>query len=133
MKITKKFDEKLCEKIARESGSKAVRQSIAYLRRAFFNNKNTFVCNIIDDKAFYAGNCGKTHFRLYEIAVVEDAQRNGYGKLMMLQIKQLCQKKGLTKITLRTSKSETAIDFWRKCGGVIVGENGNDYEVEIKA
>lgn len=90
-----------------------------------------FWCEIVDDAAFYAGTFGKKHFRLYEMAVSKEAQGKGYGTICLERLKMLCQQRGISKITLRTSRNETAIDFWRKHGGVIVGINGEDWEVEI--
>lgn len=49
-----------------------------------------------------------------------------------MRIKGICRENGLEKITFRTSKEESAINFYRKMGGVVVGEKGNDWEVEIK-
>ena len=127
------FDEKTVEQIARASGSKAVRGSIAYLRRAHYNNPQTFVCEVFDGQAFYAGSMARKHFRLYEMAVVEGAQGSGYGKLMVARMRALCQKYGAEKITLRTSREEDAINFYHKMGGVVTGIKDNDYEVEIRA
>lgn len=74
----------------------------------------------------------RKHFRLYELAVKEEHQKEGYGVAMITRIKQLCRKHGTEKITLRTSKTESAIDFYKRIGGTIVGEKGDDYEVEIE-
>lgn len=74
----------------------------------------------------------KKHFRLYEIAVKKEMQNKGYGKFMIMRIKKLCSQNNINKITLRTNKQEEAINFYKKIGGIIVGEKNNDWEVEIK-
>ena len=131
MNISTKFNQEAIKEIAKKSGSKAVKDSISYITAPFICGSKGFYTEIIDNVAFFAGNITKKHFRLYEIAVIEDKQKEGYGSFMIMRIKQLCQKKGIPKITLRTSKDETAIDFYRKQGGRIVGEKDNDWEVEI--
>lgn len=90
------------------------------------------MCEIFDDVGFFAGTMCRKHFRLYELAVKEGAHGGGYGTAMIMRIKQLCQKHGAEKITLRTSKDESAIEFYKKIGGTIVGVKDNDFEVEIR-
>lgn len=51
---------------------------------------------------------------------------------MIIRIKKICQNRGLEKITLRTSKNETAVYFFKKCGGIITGQKGTDWKMEIK-
>lgn len=131
MNIQNGYDAKTISRIAKASGAYSVKEAATYLRVPCYRAGGRFLCEVIDDVAFYAGSFGKTHFRLYEMAVIEDKQREGYGTFMIMRIKQLCQKKGIPKITLRTSKEETAIDFYRRQGGKIVGEKDNDWEVEI--
>ena len=125
VKVRIGYDEEKIKEIARESGSKAVKESVAYLRVA--NHQNRLYCEIWNEEAFFAVTFGKSHTRLYEMAVKESGQRKGYGRAMITRMKQL----GQNKITLRTAKDETAIDFYRKLGGRITGETGTDYEVEI--
>lgn len=132
MRIVKGFDERTCEDIARHCGSASVRSSIAWLRRAHFNNPDKFVCEIVDGVAFWAADICRTHMRLYEIAVREEHHGKGYGKVMMLRMAKTCKENKLSKITLRTAKDEDAIKFYKKMGAVIVGEKGNDWEVEIR-
>ena len=132
MIIKRGFDEKACERIARASGSKAVKSTIAWLRRANYHNPEKFVCEIIDDCAFYAATICKKHLRLYEIAVDKSKQRIGLGSALMSRMRSLCIERGLQKITLRTAKDEDAIKFYQRHGGYIVGEKDNDWEVEIR-
>ena len=133
MRIVRGYNKTKLQEIAANCGSKTVKSTISYLDAPFIKGAKCFYVEIIDDIAFFAGNITKTHFRLYEMAVKEEGQKKGYGRIMVLRMKKLCQKHNIPKITCRTSKEETAIDFYRKIGGVIVGEKENDYEVEIKA
>lgn len=131
MTVIRAFNEKTVENIARDSGSKAAKQSVAWLRKACYNNPNRFICEILDETAFWAGTVAKSHLRLYEIAVRTQNQRKGYGRAMISRIKSLCRERGLSRITLRTSKQESAVDFYLKNGARIVGEKGSDWEMEI--
>jgi len=132
LRIERKFDEKVVEDIARKCGSKSVRQSIAWLRRAHYNNPDKFVCEILDGVAFWAADICKTHMRLYEIAVREDIQRGGYGRAMMVRMFKTCKANKLNRITFRTAKDETALEFYKKFGAIVVGDKGEDWEVEIR-
>ena len=132
MRIVSGFNEKIVEGIARQSGSKSVKSSIAYLRRANYYNPEKFACEVIDDVAFFAGDICKTHFRLLEIAVVEEYQRKHYGSLCMFRIKAICKANNLTKITLRVAKdNDKALAFYKKYGLKVVGDKGEDWEAEI--
>ena len=131
MKIVQGFDEKKLYSIAKNCGSDSVRKTVNYLRVPA-HNSNGFICEVLDDVAFFGGVMCKKHFRLYEMAVDKEYQGSGYGTAMIMRMKQLCRKAGAEKITLRTSKEESAIGFYYRIGGRIVGDKGNDYEVEIK-
>lgn len=132
MKIKCKFDAEAVDRIARTSEAESVKGAANYLQIPFIGGAKGFRCEIIDDCAFFAGNLCKKHFRLYEMAVEKESQRNGYGSFMIHRMKKLCKENGIGKITCRTSKQETAIMFYKKHGGIIVGEKDGDYEVEIK-
>ena len=130
MIISRGYNKELVREIARNCGSKAVTGSLSYIEIPFIQ-KNLY-CEIFDDVAFFAGTFQKKHFRLYETAVKQECQRSGYGRAMIKRIQMLCQERGLDKITLRTSKEESAINFYRKVGGTVVGEKDGDWEVVIK-
>lgn len=132
MLYSQKFDEAVMRSIGKASGSKSVNETIAWLRRGYYVNPDKFACEIFADYAFWAGSICKKHFRLYEIAVSKEYQRRGIGKMMIDRIKMLCRSHNLEKITFRTAKDEPAIEFYKAIGGVIVGDKGNDWEVEIK-
>ena len=132
MKIVIGFDEQKINDIARNCGSKSVKSSIAWLRRAHFNNPDKFVCEMADGVAFWAADICRTHLRLYEIAVREDCHGKGYGKVMMLRMLKYCKANNLERITFRTAKDEPAVEFYKKFGGTITGEKGNDWEMEIR-
>lgn len=126
------YDEELFKAISRNSGSESASRDAAYIRTARHWGGNKFISEAIGDFAFFIGTAGKKHFRLIEIAVRKDQQHKGYGTLMMKRIIRLCRKRKLEKITLRTSRNETAVDFYRRFGGEITGINGDDYEMEIR-
>lgn len=132
MKIVQKYDKEIIKDICKNCGSKNVKSTYSYLDVMNYHSKDKFRCEIIDNSAFFAGLIGKEHFRLIETAVKEDSQRKGYGTAIMIRMKKLCKENNLNKITLRTSKEETAVEFFKKNGGVIIGEKGNDFEMEIK-
>ena len=132
MKIRTEYDEKTVERIARNCDSKSVRDGVAFLRKSAFETPEKFYCEIIDEVCFFAGYVGKESFRLYEIAVENEYKGRGYGRIMMFRLRKLCSKKGISKITLRTSKDENAVSFYRKFGGKITGQKKNDWEMELK-
>ena len=132
MKVKRGFNEPEVLEIARNCGSKSVKGSIAWLRRAHFNNPDKFICEIADGVAFWAADICKTHMRLYEIAVREDCHGKGYGKAMLMRMLKVCKEKNLSRITFRTAKDETAVEFYKRFGGVITGDKGNDWEMEIR-
>lgn len=132
MKIVKTYEKDIIKDIAKQCGSKNVKSTYSYLDVMNYHSKGKFKCEIIDDCAFFAGSIAKHHFRLIEMAVKEGTQKKGYGTLLIMRMKKLCIKNNLSKITLRTSKEETAINFFEKQGAKIIGEKGNDYEMEIK-
>ena len=132
MKIVQKYDRETMKDIIRSCESKTVKGSYGYIDFIHYHRKNIFVFEIIDDIAFFAGYYWKNHFRLLEMAIKKEYQKKGYGTAMIIRIKKLCKKNNFEKITLRTSKDETALEFFKKQGGVITGEKGNDFEMEIK-
>ena len=132
MKISYGYDRSKIKEIVSRCGSKNVKTTYSYLDVLNFYSKNKFFCAIIDDCCFFAGSFGKGHFRLVEMAVIEEQQKMGYGKAMMILMKQICRNKGAEKITLRTSKNEKAINFFKKQNAKVIGEIKNDYEMEIK-
>lgn len=132
MKIVQKYDRDTIKDIVKNCGSKNVKSTYSYLDVVNYHSKDKFKCEILDDCAFFAGTMAKNHFRLIETAVKEDSQRKGYGSAIMIRMKKLCKENNLSKITLRTSKKETALAFFKKHGAEIIGEKGEDYEMEIK-
>ena len=132
LKIRTGYDAKTVERIARNCDSKSVKDGVAFLRRINIFEPERFYCEVIDDVGFFAGLICKDHFRLYEIAVENEYKGKGYGKIMLLRVKKICWEHGLTRITLRTSKEENAVNFYRKFGGKITGQKKNDWEMELK-
>lgn len=132
LKIVVGFNEKVIGDIAKDCNSASVKKSIAWLRRAHFNNPDKFICEVIDNVAFWAADICRKHMRLYEIAVKSGNQRAGYGRMMVFRMLKICQEKGLEKITFRAAKNETAVEFYKKLGATITGEKGEDWEMELK-
>ncbi len=132
VKFTRGYKPKEVRDIIRASGSPSLLAEEPYLRRAKFYGKDKFICEMIENKAFYAGTVAKTHFRLVGIAVSKEAQGRGYGTVMMKRIIAICRKRGLKTITLRTNRNETAANFYKKFGGKVVGVKENDYEMEVR-
>ena len=126
------YDEKLFKEIAQQSGAPSLVKDAVYIRTERFYYKSGFVSFAIGDQAFFAGVVGKEYFRLFIIAVRKQSQGKGYGKAMMHRIIQLCKKRGLHKITLRTNRNENAVSFYKRYGGRIIGIKGDDYEMEIQ-
>lgn len=133
MTVRRGFNKEIVYGIAKECGSAVVKKTVSYISAPFISGSEKFICEVIDDCAFWAASVCKKHLRLYEMAVKQEKQKQGYGKAMILRMKKVCRENGLEKITLRTSKTEGAMGFYAKNGGTIVGEKGDDYEVEIKA
>lgn len=131
VKFRRAYDLPVFKAIAKESGSAILEKETGYLDRAKFFGGKQFVSEMLGDFAFYAGTIGKKHFRLIEIAVKQSEQGKGYGRLMMFRIIALCRKRGLNKITLRTNRTENAVNFYKRFGGEITGIKGEDYEMEI--
>ncbi len=132
MKFVRGFDKEVIDRIAKASEAESTKDAANWLTVPYISGAKGFICEVVDDVAFYAGVMGKKHFRLYEICVEKASQHKGYGSAMLNRIKALCITRGVNKITFRTSKQETAIDFYRKHNATIVGEKENDWEVEIK-
>lgn len=131
MTIDLSYDKQKIKDIVKDCGSSNVKNTYSYLDVISFHSKEKFKCVIIDDNCFVAGTIGKNHFRIIEMAVRQTAQKGGYGSLLISYLKTFCKSKGLKKLTFRTSKNETAVNFFKKKGGIIVGEKGEDYEMEI--
>ena len=126
------FDENEVKNIAKMSEGSAVISSIAYLRKARFDSPKKFICEILNDVAFWAGTICKDHLRMYEVAVVKAEQGNHYGKACLDRMRKCCKDNGLSVITFRTAKGGRALSFFLKNGAVPVGVTGQDYEMELK-
>lgn len=131
MKFVRGFDADAIDRIAKASEAESTKDALHWLSVPYIQGSKGFICEIVDDVAFYAGVMGKKHFRLYEICVEKASQRQGYGTAIINRIKALSITRGVNKITFRTSKKETAIEFYRKQNGIIVGQKEGDWEVEI--
>ena len=114
-------------------GSENVKKSYAYLRTAQWQGGKRFFCDIFEnDKAFFAGNMGRDHIRISDLAVVHGEQRLGLGTQIMLYEIVKARYWGLRKMTLRTAINEAGKRFWASLGGKIVGRSGEDWEMELR-
>lgn len=117
--------------ICSDCGDPTMMASASYVDTARFFGKEKFYVDFLEEKAFAYGIVNKRHFRLIAIAVREQHQGTGLAQVLLAQIAALCFERGLSKITLRTHKGGRALHFWLRQGARVVGENGEDYEMEI--
>lgn len=130
MKAVSGYDKNAISRIANNCGSKSLKSEISYLGVQVYRSKEKIIIETIDETAFFAIYLGKKHIRLIFIAVEEENQGKGYGKIMFRRIVSIAKEKGIQKITFRTSMSENAIDFYEHIGAKVIGISGNDYEME---
>ena len=119
-------------RIARNSGSDALKDAPSWYRFLSYRSGEKFYGFIIDDTAFLFGSFAKKHFRIAEIAVEQKNQKKGYGSLMLSMLFEECIKRGVYVVTLRTSKQESAYLWYQRLGAKIVGEKGEDYEMRFE-
>lgn len=130
--IRNTYTEEELKNIAKNCGDKDANLSINYIRRAKFNGANLIV-EIADDVAFFIATLNKNHMRLIQIATEKDSQNKGYGTLLIMRMKMICQAEGKKKITLKTKKDGYAKRFYMThFNAKIVGEKNDEYEMEIK-
>lgn len=132
--IVRKLDDTnmaVVKEICKNCGNKTVKDSFSFMGLSLYRSPSKCFSEVFDNVAFYFCVEAKKHLRLIELAVKNDSQYNGYGKAVLLHIMHLGRLLGKEKITLRVTKTEPAVHFWKKHGAVQVGENGNDFEMEI--
>lgn len=129
--MSTEFDIELIKRVSKNCGSASVKTAPSYLSSLRYWSQEKFFGFTVDGVCFCFGSFAKKHFRLAEIAVEKGRQGEGYGTFMMNMLESECQKRGVHKITLRTSKEETAYRFYMKRGGQVVGEKNGDYEMEF--
>lgn len=128
--ISNKFNEKQANEIGRNSGSASVAGAGTNLRFfAHWQPKGFFYLSC-DDCAFIGGAFQKKHFRLVEFCVKKDCQKQGYGKFLLNELEKECYKRKVSKITLRTSRTEDARSWYERHGFQVVGIINNDWEME---
>ena len=125
-------DWQLIKAICQGCGSKTIKQTFGYLQRLAYFDKSKLIFDIFDDGAFFAGTRNKNHVRVIAIAVLQSNQRGGMGKAIMYHEMRKARAWGISEITLRTSKKEHGIHFWKAMGAVITGEKGEDWEMRLK-
>ena len=118
------------DEICRNCGDKSMTGS--FRRALFVSNDGKFWYGIFLNCAFYYGFVAKDHFRLIAIAVDEKHQGLGFGSMMLTRIIQRCEEHGLHLITFRTHKHGKALEWWKKQGAAIVGDNGEDFEMRME-
>lgn len=118
--------------ICTNCGSKSVKNGWSYMRLIHFRNPEACRISLYPEIGFWFGLVSRTHFRLIEFAIHKDRQGKGYGRLMYAELCEYLRSVGLSKITLRTSMYEPAINFWEKVADAkVVGMKKDDYELEI--
>lgn len=125
-------DEKMIHDICFNCGSKTVKSSYGYISRMVYLHPNEIIFDIFDDNAFFFGWKGKKHIRCIVIAVLKDYQQAGIGKEILLFEKVKAIQLGINKITCRTSKTEDGLKFWQAMGAKIIGEKGEDWEMQME-
>lgn len=130
-----KADILLLESICKESGSKAVAKERAYIRRVIWETQNhpdDLWCEIYNDCAFWMAVKRKNYVRSVFTVVRADKHKQGIGDLLHRRRLRRCIEAGCTVLKMRTSQNERAIDYWvNKQNAVVVGLNGNDFELEF--
>lgn len=56
------------------------------------------------------------------LSVVPEARRKGYATTLMMEAVNICQKKGMFRIDLRSRKEQFIMDFYHKLGFVDIEE-----------
>lgn len=125
-------DWQLIKTICQNCGSKTIKQTFGYLQRLAYFDKSKLLFRIFDETAFFAGTLNKNHIRVIAIAVSQNGQRKGMGRAIMYRVMKRARMHGISEITLRTSKTEQGLYFWRALGAVITGEKGADWEMKLK-
>ena len=101
--------------------------AVAYLEDFFRMSK--FVGYVVEDEGELIGGLfahekvwwNNSEVFIEEMFIRPDAQRKGYGSLLMAQVEAYVQAKGLAGITLSTNRYAPAPAFYRKNGFVDCG------------
>lgn len=125
-------DLRMLKSISANCGSKSVKEGHEFIRLIYFRNPEACRLSLYPEVGFWFGSITRSHFRLIEFAVRKDKQGKGYGRLLYRELCEFLRSIGLSKITLRTSMYEPAINFWEKVADAkVVGMKKDDYELEI--
>lgn len=125
-------DRQLIKEICYSCGSRSVKESFAYLRRARYQGGQRFFCDIFDEVGCFTGVIAKDHIRMIVIAVIQTEQKNGIGRKIIKAEKLKALVRGIHRITFRTAQDETAVKFHMKLGARIIGKKGKDWEMELR-
>lgn len=125
------YDVELIKRVSKNCGSASVIDAPNYARAIKHWSKSRFYVMTVDNAAYCFGSFSNNHFRLAEIAVEKQYQKQGIGKLMLSIVMAECQRRGVHKITLRTSRAERAYKWYLNNGAQVVGINDDDYEMEF--
>jgi len=113
-------------------GSESIKKTYPYIRAAAWQGGKKFFLDVFGGKAFFAAIRSKSHIRLIGIAVMSDIQQKGLGRRIMLYEMKKARFFDIAEITLRTSKTENGVAFWKSMGAVITGEKGEDWEMRLR-
>lgn len=127
------LDDKCIKDICYNCGSKSLKATYPFFRRAMYLSKMGGVwCELFGDQSFYFATVARTHIRLIGIAVKDDCKGQGLGKAALYRLLQRMAAVGIDTLTFRTSMHEDAQHFWLKQGAMIMDVKGDDYEMQLK-
>ena len=127
------YNDEAVKAICYNCGSPIAKQSYNYFRRMHYVTGGKVWSKVWSKEpvAFYYASRCRDHVRLIEIAVHEQYQGRGIGRMVLLDLLSAMKSAGLSKLTFRTPIDERAADFWLHMGATITGLKDNDYEMEI--
>lgn len=127
------LDDKCIKDICYNCGSKSLKATYPFFRRAMYLSKMGGVwCELFGDQSFYFATVARTHIRLIGIAAKDDCKGQGLGKAALYRLLQRMAAVGIDTLTFRTSMHEDAQHFWLKQGAKIMDVKGDDYEMQLK-
>ncbi len=122
-------DKELIHNICFNCGSTVMKRTFGYIERMMYFDSKKCVFDIFDESAFFFGVRGKKHLRCIGIAVMKSQQRQGIGRNILYHEMRKAKLHELNRMTLRTAKDETGIEFWLKMGATIVERKDTYWEM----
>lgn len=125
-------DKHIIHDICFNCDSKTMKDSFSYIGLMYYRFPKNIVAEICGDKAFYVVSKAKNHWRLIGIAIKNDSQNQGLGKITLKRLLERMKKDGVKTLTFRTNQNENAANFWLSQGSEIVGIKGTDFEMKLE-